>query len=122
MAKTRKDQLRTLLVEDELLVRLATEDMLAALGCTIAAAPATLEQAITCIETQELDLGVLDINLSGTAVYPAAELLRTKGVPFIFTSGYGHRGIEPQWRATPILQKPYELQQLERAIDIALAG
>src|ERR1044072_5709085 len=110
------NQMRTLLVEDEPLVRLMTEDILTSLGCVIVATAATLTQALTCIKTTEFDLAVLDINLAGTEVYPAAEILLSKGTPFIFVTGYGQRGVQSAWREFPILQKPFISRQLEEAI------
>jgi len=80
-------QVRTIVVEDEPLVRLMTEDILTAIGCVIVGSASSLAVALTCIATTEIDLAVLDINLAGTDVYPAAELLRTKGTPIIFVTG-----------------------------------
>jgi CheY-like chemotaxis protein len=119
MPETRTDQLRTLVVEDEFLVRLATVDMLGSLGCKTFPV-GNLKEALLLIETHAFDLAVLDVNLSGMTVYPAAELLRSKKVPLVFTTGYGTRGIEEQWRGSEIVQKPYNLEQLKRAVDAAL--
>ena len=76
--------LRTIVVEDEPLVRLMTEDVLTSIGCVIVASASTLNEALACIPATELDLAVLDVNLGGTEVYPAAELLRSRGTPIVF--------------------------------------
>ena len=109
-------QLRTIVVEDEPLVRLMTEDILTAVGCVIVGSASSLPEALTCIATTEIDLAVLDINLAGTEVYPAAELLHTKGTPIIFVTGYGRRGVQAAWQRFPILQKPFTTRELEKAI------
>ena len=109
-------QLRTIVVEDEPLVRLMTEDILASIGCVIVASAATLHDALTCIPATTIDLAVLDINLAGAEVYPAAELLRSRGTPIIFVTGYGRRGVPDAWQGFPILQKPFSSRDLEKAI------
>jgi CheY-like chemotaxis protein len=108
--------LRTIVVEDEPLVRLMTEDILIAAGCLVVAAASSLNEALTQIGAMEFDLAVLDINLAGTEVYPAAELLRSKGTPIIFVTGYGRRGVQDAWHACPILQKPFSTRDIELAI------
>ena len=113
---TNNVQLRTIVVEDEPLVRLMTEDILATVGCVIVASASSLAEALTCIATTEIDLAVLDINLAGIEVYPAAELLHTKGTPIIFVTGYGRRGVQSAWQRFPILQKPFTSRELAAAI------
>lgn len=108
--------LRTIVVEDEPLVRLMTEEILVSVGCVIAAAASTLDEALGHIAAAEFDLAVLDINLAGTEVYPAAERLRGKDTPIIFVTGYGRRGVRDAWHQFPILQKPFSLRDLEQAI------
>ena len=121
MTETRTDQLRTLVVEDEFLIRLALVDMLASLGITTISATGSLDEAIEWSRTREFDLAVLDVNLGGKTVYPAAEILRARKVPLFFTTGYGIEGILEQWRTTPIVHKPYEAVTLRRAIDTVVA-
>ena len=108
--------LRTIVVEDEPLVRLMTEDILITIGCVIAAAASNLDEALSHIAAAEFDLAVLDINLAGIEVYPAAELLRGKGTPIIFVTGYGRRGVHNAWHEFPILQKPFSPRDLQQAI------
>jgi CheY-like chemotaxis protein len=108
--------LRTIVVEDEPLVRLMTEDVLTSIGCVIAASASTLNEALTLIPATMLDLAVLDVNLGGTEVYPAAELLRSRGTPIVFVTGYGRRGVPEAWQRFPILQKPFTSRELEKAI------
>lgn len=108
--------MRTIVVEDEPLVRLMTEEILISVGCVIAAAASSLDEALGHIAAAEFDLAVLDINLAGTEVYPAAERLRGKGTPIIFVTGYGRRGVRDAWHEFPILQKPFSLRDLEQAI------
>ena len=120
MTQTRTDQLRTLVVEDEFLIRLAIVDMLTGMGIRRISATGSLEEAIEWSRTREFDLAVLDVNLGGKTVYPAAEILRDRNVPLFFTTGYGIDGILEQWRSTPIVHKPYEANALKSAIDAVI--
>lgn len=81
---------RYLIVEDEYLV---ASDMLMTLenaGATVLGPVSDVEHALEVLanESFNLDAAVLDINLQGQMVYPAASLLAKRGTPFIFVTGY----------------------------------
>lgn len=108
--------LRLMVAEDEFHVLLLVEDLLHSLGCEVAERASNLAQAITCAKTCDVDAALLDINLGGEHIYPAAEILRARNIPMVFATGYGAHGVEPAWRDCTILQKPFLIQQLERAL------
>ena len=64
----------------------------------------------------ELDAAILDVNLGGELVYPVADLLAAKGIPFIFVTGYGHESIDRRFAHNPILEKPVEREVLEELL------
>ncbi|WP_245318943.1 response regulator [Mesorhizobium temperatum] len=72
---------RVLVVEDEMLVLIMIEDMLADLGCESVTAAATVNQALAVIDAQIFDVAMLDMNLNGCNSYAVAEALGTRGVP-----------------------------------------
>jgi CheY-like chemotaxis protein len=115
MAEMRKPLagFRILVVEDEMLVLMAIEDMLADLGCEVVVAAASNEQAIAFIEAQDFDAALLDLNLNGIRSYPVADVLAARGVPFAFATGYGGSGLRDVDRDQPILVKPYGAASLE---------
>jgi CheY-like chemotaxis protein len=114
---------RVLIVEDELMIRMLLEGMLTDLGHSVAAEAGGLDEAISLAKQAEFDLAVLDVNLNGNSVTPVVEILVERGVPFIFASGYGQRGLPEAYRTAPILQKPFQADALEQAIQsIAKAG
>src|ERR1044071_139029 len=107
---------RLLIVEDEYLIRLLLEDMLVELGCDIAAVASNLDEGKTAAQATEIDLAILDVNIDGQQIFPVADILRSRKVPFIFITGYGARGLPENYRETPTLQKPFQMQDLKATL------
>jgi CheY-like chemotaxis protein len=112
--------LRVLLVEDENLVAMLLEDMLADLGHSVIGPVARLKKALEMARREEIDLAILDVNINGEQAYPVAEALTARGIPFVFSTGYGEQGLPPQYRGHPTLQKPFQQQDLEELLAIVL--
>jgi CheY-like chemotaxis protein len=108
--------LRVLVVEDEALVAMLVEDMLADLGCVVVGPIAELDEALQMVADTEVDCAVLDVNLAGRPIFPVADALKAKGVPFAFASGYGEAGVRDDHRGAPVLQKPFREADLARAL------
>jgi CheY-like chemotaxis protein len=108
-------------VEDEIMIRMLLEDMLADLGYGVAASAGGLNEAIALARDSDFDLAILDVNLNGDAVYPVADLLMERGVPFVFSTGYGDRGLPEAYRDRPTLRKPFQLSNLENVLT-SIAG
>jgi CheY-like chemotaxis protein len=98
---------RSLVVEDEMLVLLMIEDMLADLGCESVTTAATINQALALIDTQTFDVAMLDMNLNGNQTYAVADALAAQGVPFVFSTGYSGHDIRDGYRDRPVLKKPF---------------
>ncbi len=62
---------RVLVVEDEYLIRMLLEDMLADLGYAIAEAVGTIAEASQIAAAGAFDVAILDVNVDGEEVYPA---------------------------------------------------
>ena len=107
---------RVLVVEDEMLVLMAIEDMLADLGCTSITAAANVEKALELVATQAIDLALLDVNLNGQQSYPIATALSLNGVPFAFSTGYGGHGLIEAHEHSMVLNKPYTRPQFVAVI------
>ena len=107
---------RVLIVEDEVLISILIEDALADLGIEVAGDAGTLEEALTHAEAGNFDCAILDLHIKGKDVFPVAEALAARGVPFVFATGYGQSGLPEQYRARPVLQKPFKAPELERAL------
>jgi len=110
---------RILVVEDELMIRLLLQDMLEDLGHTLAGEAGDIEQALTLAKQGEFDVAILDVNLDGQPISPVVDILIERGLPFVFATGYGQRGVPEAYRATPTLQKPFQADALAQAIEAA---
>lgn len=107
---------RTILIlEDELIIAFALEDLLTGMGATVVLA-STLEEADERLADTAISLAVLDVNVHGRKSYGFAETLAARGVPLIFATGYGNAEHPPQFAAFRTLTKPYNRHQLTQAI------
>ena len=113
--------LRALVIEDEGAVALLIEDMLLDLGCEIAASAADLDKACELARSVSIDFALLDLNLNGSSALPIAQILRERGIPFVFSTGYGAAGISEEFASSPILAKPFVLSDLRSKVGIALS-
>jgi CheY-like chemotaxis protein len=108
--------LRILLVEDEGLVAMMLEDLIDDLGCKLAGSLASVGEALAWIDAGgEADAALLDVNLGGEQVFPVAEALKARGVPFAFTTGYGETH-DPRFKDEILLGKPIRLERLVQAL------
>lgn len=115
--------LQILVVEDEFLLALEVEATLIGFGCSVVGPFAKLEKALHAARNTELDGAVLDINLNGEMVYPLAELLDMRGVPFVFLTGYVASDIPERFRHFRRLQKPLHARALHGVfLDIWRGG
>jgi len=112
---------RILIVEDEFLVAMLLEDLLTEMGHQVIGTFAQVDEAMKFANQADVNFAILDINLAGATSFPVAEILRRRGIPFLFASGYGSTGLASAFENELTLQKPYEPAELERAIAEASA-
>ncbi|HEY8683300.1 MAG TPA: response regulator [Rhodanobacter sp.] len=105
-----------LIAEDEMLVAMMLEDRLTATGYLVIKA-SRLAKCLELAQSAPIDLAILDINLAGEDSYPIALVLRSRGIPFVFSSGYGSDDLPEAWRNERTLQKPYDSKQLNAALS-----
>jgi DNA-binding response OmpR family regulator len=113
---------RVLLVEDEVLVAMLVETALEDENCTIVGPYGDLGEALEAARSEALDLAVLDINLAGQMVFPVAEVLAARGVPFLLLSGYGEAALPGDRRHWPICAKPFNLDDLVSTLSRLVAA
>ena len=116
----RASGLRVLVVEDEAMIALLLEEMIAELDCQVIGPVGRLGKALELASKEAIDVALLDINVDGKEVYPVAEALVARGIPFAFVTGYGRGGLRNSYRASPTLAKPFragDLKELFEEID-----
>jgi DNA-binding response OmpR family regulator len=92
------------------------EECLNNLQCQVVGPTGSVDAALKLLHANAIDAAVLDVNLGQEMVYPVAEELEARNVPFIFTTGYGDRSLPDRWRVKPRLAKPYNHHQFEQFI------
>jgi two-component SAPR family response regulator len=107
---------RVLLVEDEALVAMMMEDVLEDLGWEVAGSFGDVRPTLDWLANHDLDAAVLDINLGAEMVFPIAEVLKARGTPFTFLTGYTAPPRAGEF-SNPILNKPVDVDQLERVLE-----
>lgn len=111
-----------LVVEDEVMILMMIEEVLANLGYTAVHSASTVDQALMLIEAHRIDAATLDVNLDGIVSYPVADALDSRGVPFAFLTGYGSRGLRKDYLLRPTLKKPFRRQALDQMLKGLLSG
>jgi len=109
-----------LLVEDEMCLAMMLQDLLEDAGYRVLKA-SRVPAALTIAGDADIDAAILDVNVAGSEVFPVADELRRRGVPFMFASGYGDRGVPGEFRDYPMLQKPYDPAALGSMLRNVLA-
>ena len=110
-----------LVVEDEMLVLMHIETALSDLGCTAISVGTISDAALTVLDGASFDAAMLDVNLHGEKSYPVADALARRGIPFVFSTGYGDHGDRPDFADRPMLRKPYLQGHLVAALSALVA-
>jgi CheY-like chemotaxis protein len=105
-----------LVVEDEYLIAADLTASLESLGVQVIGPAASVEEALSLVDSnlERIDGAVLDINLRNERVYPVADVLTARGVPFVFTTGYDAVAVPTAYACAPRCEKPVDKTQLVR--------
>jgi CheY-like chemotaxis protein len=112
--------LDVLVVEDESMVSMLIQDILASHGCRIVETAARVKEALEKVGQASFNVAIVDINLNGESSIPIIEALVGACIPLVVATGYGSRGLPPQLGELPILQKPFTDDDLIKALVTAL--
>ena len=112
---------RVLVVEDEFLIAMFLEDLLAAAGCSLIGPMPSISEALAALagETQP-DSALLDFHGAGGTSVAVADTLAARGIPMVFLTGFGREILPPQYQDRPVLTKPYDAAELIEALTGAL--
>jgi DNA-binding response OmpR family regulator len=109
---------RVLVVEDETLIAVLIEETLEEMECKIIGPAAKLETALQLARAGEFDIAILDVTVRGGKVYPVAEELLARGIPFVLASGYGDWALPNALREQRRLLKPFTPSMLEQEVRV----
>jgi CheY-like chemotaxis protein len=111
-----------LIVEDEPLISMMLEDFLESLGHRVAGSCDTVAAALDRVEEGGFDAAIIDVNLNGQLIWPVADRLAERGIPYILATG-GHIELPPAHHAgVPVLSKPFTIDAIEPLLDEACAS
>jgi CheY-like chemotaxis protein len=109
---------RILVVEDEMVIAMMIEEALQDLGCVVVGPVAKLDAALRLARDEALDAAILDVTIRGGQVFPVAEHLLARGIPFVLASGYGDWALPETLQNQLRLTKPFTPQDIEKHISL----
>jgi CheY-like chemotaxis protein len=113
--------LRVIVIEDDSLICLLFEDMLLDLGCKVVGTACDFKRATELAQGDEnMDVAILDVNLGGQLVFPVADILSRRGIPFLFATGMGAGGLPADWQGHCSVSKPMTMASLADALGRAV--
>ena len=106
---------RILVVEDSSLILMSIEMIIEDMGWKVVGPASTLQDAMAIAGTEEIDAALLDVNLHGELTWDVAVLLRQRGVPFAFSTGYDtSKMLPPHLSGSLVISKPFHIPDVER--------
>ena len=111
-----------LIVEDEALILMDIEDTIKAMGFSKVTGVMSVERALKVVDEDPVDLALIDIHIAGGDSYAVATALRTRGIPFVFSSGTESADLPQGFATVPFVDKPYSLAALQDALTSALGA
>ena len=113
---------RILVVEDEMLLAMSLEDLLVSYGFEVVGPASRIDVAVRLACSEAIDAGILDLNIAGEEVYPVADALAARGIPFLFITGYNAAAIIQKYAKRPMLQKPFKPEVLRKTPNEMLSS
>lgn len=104
---------RILVAEDEYVIAESMRRELEKAGASIVGPVASVDAALSLIETEQIDGALLDVCLRDQKIFPVAEALAARGIPFLSATGYDAADLPEKWRTAP---------RCEKLVDLATAA
>lgn len=112
---------KILVVEDESIIAMLVEDSLDEAGAAVIGPCYTLSETMRLAGSEAIDAAVLDVDLSGQDVFPAAEELKRRGIPFVFHTAHAERSeIKARFGNVPVCRKPTGMPELIAELEKVL--
>lgn len=114
---------RILVVEDEYFLADDIGKALRALGAEVAGPVGHIEDAITLLNDGGIfDGAVLDVNIRAEPIFPIARALKSRHVPFVFTTGYDRLSIDPEFQDVRLWEKPIDTTAMAQNMASLISG
>ena len=113
---------RILVVEDEYLVAEDVRRWLQGQGAEVIGPASRVARAHSLIASERIDAAVLDVHVAGELVFPAADALHERRIPFLFMSGFGRSIVPRRFSHVQLLEKPLSVETLLQALTGLLGG
>lgn len=113
---------RVLIVEDDVLLATAMEMSVEEAGYSVVRQATTVDDALETVRRERIDAALLDVNLAGELVFPVADELAQRGVPFVFVTAHPRAALPPALRDRPFVEKPYSDEELSAALAYAVGA
>jgi CheY-like chemotaxis protein len=110
--------LRLLIVEDEMLISLLIETVVRELGHEPVACAHSVPAALEALSRNAVDGALLDVNIGGVLVFPVADALKARAIPFVFLTGYRAHAVPPRFSDNAVMQKPFNESDLGEAMTL----
>lgn len=121
-ARTNLTDRRILVVEDDLTIAVLIEEVLQDLGCIVVGPVGKLDAALRLASDEVLDAAILDVTIRGGKIFPVADRLQARGIPFVLASGYGDWALPEAFRNQPRLTKPFRVKELKAQVQLLCDG
>jgi DNA-binding response OmpR family regulator len=108
--------IRIALVEDEFMIAEELAEILRDEGAEVLGPFSNLPKALEMAGLERIDVALLDVNLGGSPIYPVAQTLADRGIPFLFMTGYSPDVLPEEHRSHPIIRKPFQSAELLRVL------
>jgi DNA-binding response OmpR family regulator len=102
-----RESQRILVVEDDFLVATLLAEIFESVGWQVVGPVAHLDTALDAAASEGFDAATLDVDLGGQTVYPVAEVLDARRVPYVFVTACGREALPPSFCGRPHLGKPF---------------
>ena len=108
---------RILVVEDSALILMLLEEIVEDAGWQIVGPASRVPEGLALAREQQIDAAILDMNLAGTMSWDIAVALQSRGIPFMFSTGYDAPTVMPDaLRGAPVINKPFQVEDVRRRL------
>lgn len=108
---------RIFIVEDEVIIAFEMTDTLEDMGFEVIGPSVHLEDAKDKAKDEDIDVAFIDVNLgAGKTSAPVAQILKDRGIPFVFITAYDRDQIDFVTADDRIAKKPVSRDMLLRLL------